>query len=107
MAGRHFHKNSGSDIVSGGPKGKPTSIILNATATKGGVSTSIILVQTRLSLPIRKFETLRLSLPLFNLVALDDAWVMDSRNGSSEDCRLRVGYMLAVKVVLDILYYGV
>ena len=59
------------------------------------VSTSIILVQTRLSLPIRKFQTLRLSLPLFDLVALDGAWVMDSRNRSSKDCRLRVGYVLA------------
>ena len=35
MEGRRFHKNFGSDTVSGGPKGKPTSIILNATATKG------------------------------------------------------------------------
>nr|POF07445.1 hypothetical protein CFP56_29210 [Quercus suber] len=59
MEGRRFHKNSDSDTVNGGPKGKPTSIILNAiaTATKGSVSTSIILVQTRLSLPIRKFQT--------------------------------------------------
>ena len=52
-----------------------SSSTLNATATKGGGFLFNLL----------KFQTRRLALPLFDLVPLDGAWVVDSRIGNSKD----------------------